>query len=110
MKRIIAIASLSLVLPFLQVNTATAGSLCNNGTYSSNSGRGTCSYNGGVNKSFPSYSDPYSSSYNRNNGFGSGLNSYGYGSSSRNSYGSGSGLNSYGYGSTKKCPKYSYIC
>ena len=53
---------------------ANAGSLCNNGSYSMNSGRGTCSYNGGVNKNFPSYSDPGSSSFNRNNGLGTRLN------------------------------------
>lgn len=92
MKKIIAIASLTLLLPLLQSTTAQAGSLCNNGTYSTNSGRGTCSYNGGVNKNFPSYSDPYSSSWKRNNGLGS------------------SGLNSNSYGTKKKCPKYSYIC
>ena len=74
---------------------ANAGTLCNNGTMSSNSGRGTCSYNGGVNKSFPSYSDPGSSSYNRQNGlgstksYGSGLGSSGLGSTK--SYGSGLG-------------------
>lgn len=58
---------------------ANAGSYCNNGSYSANSGRGTCSYNGGVNRNMPSYSDPGSSSYNRNNGYNSrsGLNSIG---------------------------------
>jgi hypothetical protein len=51
--------------------SASAGTYCNNGTYSSNAGRGTCSWNGGVNKSMPSYSDPGSSSWNRQYGFGS---------------------------------------
>ena len=59
------------------VAPASAGSFCNNGSYSSNSGRGTCSYNGGVNKNFPSYSDPGSSSYKRNYGLNS-TPSYGY--------------------------------
>ena len=53
---------------------AQAGSICNNGSYSSNSGRGTCSWNGGVNRNFPSFSDPGSSSFNRNNGYGSSRN------------------------------------
>jgi len=51
--------------------TAQAGSMCNNGSYSSNSGRGTCSWNGGVNRDFSSFSDRGSSSFNRNNGYGS---------------------------------------
>lgn len=55
--------------------TAQAGSTCNNGSYSSNSGRGTCSWNGGVNRNLPSYSDPGSSSFNRNNGSSSSRNS-----------------------------------
>lgn len=54
----------------LAPTSASAGSLCNNGTYSMNSGRGTCSWNGGVNNRYPSYSDPGSSSWNRQNGFG----------------------------------------
>jgi hypothetical protein len=54
--------------------TAQAGSMCNNGSYSSNSGRGTCSWNGGVNRNFSSFSDPGSSSFNRNNGYGSSRN------------------------------------
>ena len=67
--------------------TAQAGSICNNGSYSSNSGRGTCSWNGGVNRNFSSFSDPCSSSFNRNNGYGSSRNN-GYGSSRNNGYGS----------------------
>jgi hypothetical protein len=55
----------------VSIAPASAGSICNNGTYSSNSGRGTCSHNGGINRGFPSYSDPGSTSFNRNNGFGS---------------------------------------
>jgi hypothetical protein len=71
-KRIlVAIAMGFLASSLVSVAPATAGSWCNNGTYSSNSGRGTCSWNGGVNKGFPSYSDPGSSSFKRNNGFGS---------------------------------------
>jgi hypothetical protein len=109
------------------VTPANAGSYCNNGTYSSNSGRGTCSYNGGVNKNFPSYSDPGSSSYNRNNGFGTksynngfGTKSYnnGFGTKSYNngfgtkSYNNGFGTKSYnnGFGSTKKCASWQSFC
>lgn len=79
----------------VSVAPASAGSWCNNGTYSSNSGRGTCSHNGGVNKSFPSYSDPGSTSFNRNNGFGSTST---WGNSRNNGFGStstwGNSLNS----------------
>ena len=94
-------------------DAATAGSLCNNGTYSTNSGRGTCSSNGGVNKSLPSYSDPGSSSYNRNNGLGSMSNSdpYGFNSSSKSkSNGYSSGLNSdpYGFNSSSKSKSNGY--
>ena len=93
MKKISAIfMAIILINLLVPVSSANAGSLCNNGKYSSNSGRGTCSSNGGVNKNFPSYSDPYSSSWKRNNG----LNS--------------SGLNSNSFGTKKKCPKNSYIC
>lgn len=72
---------------------AVGGSLCNNGKYSSNSGSGTCSSNGGVSKYAPSYSDPGSSSYNRQNGLGGGLNSTGK-----------NGLTG------KSCPRGKYIC
>jgi hypothetical protein len=71
----------ALATSLFSIAPASAGSFCNNGSYSANSGRGTCSYNGGVNKSFPSYSDPGSSSYNRNYGFGSSRNN-GLGSTS----------------------------
>ena len=71
-KRLFAAISMAvLATSLVSIAPASAGSLCNNGSYSANSGRGTCSYNGGVNKSFPSYSDPGSSSFKRNNGFGS---------------------------------------
>lgn len=76
MKRRVIVVLSTFVFALVIPSTAEAGSLCNNGKMSSNSGRGTCSYNGGVNKSAPSYSDPYSSSFNRNNGLG-GLSSTG---------------------------------
>ncbi len=88
------LATISLVFlatSVVAIAPASAGSYCNNGSYSSNSGRGTCSYNGGVNKSFPSYSDPGSSSFNRNNGFG---NSTRMGSTRSNGFGNSSGLGS----------------
>ena len=91
MKRTTFVVLMTIALSsFIAVN-ANAGSLCNNGTMSSNSGRGTCSYNGGVNKNFPSYSDPGSSSYNRKNSYGSTLNSDPY------------GFNSYGSSKSKSC-------
>lgn len=93
MKRSLLILISGLVLSLVVPVSANADSLCNNGTFSSNSGRGTCSWNGGVNKGYPSYSDPGSSSYNRNNGFG------GFGSTS-NKRDNGFG----GFGSTGKDP------
>ena len=97
MKKVTRIATLAVILGILIPTSASAGSYCNNGTYSSNSGRGTCSYNGGIDRSYPSFSDPGSSSYNRNNGLSSGLGSsrsYGSGLGGSSSY--GSGLDSYG--------------
>jgi hypothetical protein len=98
MKRASLVFVGTLILSVVNSLPAQAGSYCNNGTYSLNSGRGTCSWNGGVNRNFPSYSDPGSSSYNRNNDFGS------FGSSRKNNYGFDSGLNdSYSsWGSTSK--------
>ena len=72
-------------------HSALGNTLCNNGTISKSSGRGTCSWNGGIaggsssSKSNGSgYKDPWgsSSSSKKNNGFGY---SDPYGSSSRNS-------------------------
>jgi hypothetical protein len=90
MKRTTLVVLISIVLTNFALTNANAGSMCNNGSMSSNSGRGTCSSNGGVNKNFPSYSDPGSSSFNRNNGYGSTLvvpKTNSYGSPSNNSFG-----------------------
>ena len=98
---LVAVAMGFLASSLVAVAPASAGSYCNNGTYSANSGRGTCSYNGGVNKSYPSYSDPGSTSYNRNNGLGTTStwgNTPSYGSSRSNGLGTtstwGNSLNS----------------
>ena len=98
MKRLAMVIATICALSVVNLASAQAGSFCNNGSYSKNSGRGTCSYNGGVDRNLPSYSDPGSSSYNRNNGFGS------YGSTSRNPLGYGSSLNDpySSFGSTSK--------
>jgi hypothetical protein len=91
-KRLLAVALMGLLASsVVSVAPASAGSICNNGSYSANSGRGTCSYNGGVNKQYQSYSDPGSSSWNRSNGLGS---SSSYGSSSKNGLGSSSSYGS----------------
>ena len=106
MKKLI-IATLS-VLMFSTIGIAPsfAGSYCNNGTYSANSGKGTCSKNGGVNKQFNSFSDPGSSSYNRQNGFSGNSFNNGFGTSTKkNSY--GSNLNNNGFGSSLKNNGYS---
>ena len=104
MKRLAVVVATICALSVVNLAPAQAGSFCNNGSYSMNSGRGTCSYNGGVDRNLPSYSDPGSSSYNRNNGFGSSLNDpYGSG---LGSYGSSRNKNSYGsgYGTTLNDP------
>lgn len=104
-KRFFAVLTMGILASSLvSIAPASAGSYCNNGTYSANSGRGTCSYNGGVNKNFPSYSDPGSSSFNRNNGFGYGS---GYGSSRNKGFGSSQ---SYGYSSNLNTYCYSFRC
>ncbi len=97
----IAISMATLATSLVSITPASAGSICNNGSYSANSGRGTCSWNGGVNKGFSSYSDPGSSSFKRNNGFGSSSgwgDTPSYGSSRNNGLGStsnwGNSLNS----------------
>ena len=104
MKRTTLVVLISIVLTNFALVNANAGSMCNNGSMSSNSGRGTCSSNGGVNKNFPSYSDPGSSSYNRNNGLGSSSNN-GLGSSRNNGYTNQiqpNGLGAYTTGTQKK--------
>ena len=100
-KRISLISIATLVFGLISVPLANAGSWCNNGKYSTNSGRGTCSSNGGVNKSMPSYSDPGSTSYNRQNGLSSSKSNNSFGSSlgSNKSYGSSLG-SSKSYGSS----------
>ena len=107
MRRIALLALIVLASVLGTVTPANAGSYCNNGTYSANSGRGTCSSNGGVNKNLPSYSDPGSSSYKRNNGLGiNSNNNFGYNSNkgfgSNSNKGFGSNSNN-GFGSSKKC-------
>ena len=97
-RRISLIAVVAIFLGLISIPVANAGSWCNNGTYSTNSGRGTCSSNGGVNKSMPSYSDPGSTSYNRQNGLSSNK-SYGSSLGSSKSYGSSLG-SSKSYGSS----------
>ena len=49
MKKVALAMAIALVGSLVSVAPASAGSWCNNGKYSSNSGRGTCSGNGGVN-------------------------------------------------------------
>jgi hypothetical protein len=41
----------TILMIFLMSNTASAGSICNDGTYSYSEGRGTCSHHGGVSSS-----------------------------------------------------------
>ena len=107
MRRIALLVLLVLASVLGTVSPANAGSWCNNGSYSSNSGRGTCSHNGGVNKNFNSFSDPGSSSYNRNNGFGSNNRNNGFSNNYNNGF-----SNNYnnGFGSSKKCASWQSFC
>lgn len=106
MKKLVIATVSVLSFSVIGVAPAYAGSYCNNGTYSANSGKGTCSKNGGVNKNFPSYSDPGSSSFNRQKGFSGNSFNNGFGSNTRkNSF--GSNLNSNGFGSSLKNNGYS---
>ena len=103
MKKLVIAAVSVLAFAMMGIAPAYAGSYCNNGTYSANSGSGTCSKNGGVNNNFPSYSDPGSSSYNRQNGFSGNSFSNDFGTSTKkNSNGYGSSFNDNGFGTTTK--------
>ena len=117
MKKVLSVIGIAVALLVTSVAPANAGSVCNNGSYSANSGRGTCSKNGGVNKNYQSYSDPGSSSYNRKNnlnGFGNSSKNGGF-SSLNNGYGTttkrstNSGIGSGMYGLSKKCPAFT-VC
>lgn len=48
MKRLMLIAIVALCGSPLFVSPASAAAICNDGTYSSSSGSGTCSHHGGV--------------------------------------------------------------
>ena len=87
----IGITAFAILLTGL-ATTASAGTFCADGTYSSSTGKGTCSWHGGILGGAPS----------KQNGYGSTTKSYG--SSLNDPY----GLNSYGSFGTKKC--YSLIC
>jgi hypothetical protein len=93
MKKVITVLISVMIVSGIGTLPAHADSLCNNGKFSANSGRGTCSWNGGVNKNYPSFSDPGSSSFSRNNGLGNSRSNTG-----RN------GLTG------KSCPKGQFIC
>jgi hypothetical protein len=104
MKKVITIFVSVIIVSGIGTLPAHAGSLCNNGKYSANSGRGTCSYNGGVDKTFPSFSDPGSSSYNRNNRFGTSP------STRNNDFGNTFGSTGKNGLTGKSCPKGRFIC
>lgn len=48
MKRMILVIALSLLISPVFTQKASAAAICNDGTYSSSSGSGTCSHHGGV--------------------------------------------------------------
>jgi hypothetical protein len=134
MKKTMLVAVLSVLFINVSLVNATAGTFCSDGTYSYSSGRGTCSWHGGIMGGAPSSKKSYGSGLNdpwSSNSYGSSKKSYGSGLNdpwssnslndpwSSNSYGSskksyGSGLNdpwssnSYGSLGSRKC--YSLIC
>ena len=101
-KKLAAVALIAGVIAGSAISIAPAANAawCNDGTWSNSSGRGTCSWHGGVEGGSKSYGNSYgSNSYgNNSNGCNSyGSNSFGGNSLSGNEYGSNSyGSNSYG--------------
>ena len=85
----------------LALAPASSAAVCNDGWASMSSGRGTCSWHGGVMGGGSSRNSGGYNSFGYNDGYS---DSYGLGSSKRggSSYGYGSGSNSYGYGSGSK--------
>lgn len=92
--RIAALAAIATVMVTLGATETSSAAMCANGTWSNATGRGACSWNGGV-SDWMDPSRPYSSK-----------NSWGYGNDYGNSYGRGSrsygssrgyGSNSWGY-------------
>jgi hypothetical protein len=99
MKRTSAIICLLIVATFFPIQSAGANTLCNDGTISRSSGKGTCSWHGGIAGNSPrnngfgtssrnnGLSDPWGST-SRNNGFGTSSRNNGlsdpWGSTSRN--------------------------
>jgi hypothetical protein len=77
---------------------ASSAAICNDGWSSMSSGRGTCSWHGGIMGGGSSRNSGGYNSFGYGNGFG---DSYGLGGSKRggSSYGLGSGGNSFGFGS-----------
>jgi hypothetical protein len=86
-------ASLILFVP-----QASAGTYCADGTYSYSSGKGTCSWHGGISGGAPSSKKSYGSSLNDPYGLNSYSNKKSYGSSLNDPY----GLNSYSNSRTVK--------
>lgn len=80
-KRIIAGVLGTLTVLAMSTTAAQAGSTCRDGWSSSSAGRGTCSYHGGIDRSYPSYSDR---GFSSNNSW-SNRNSYSYSSPSYSS-------------------------
>ena len=121
MKKTNLVVLISIVLTNFSSVVANAGTYCADGTYSYSSGKGTCSWHGGIMGGAPSkkksygssLNDPWSSSLNdpwSSNSYGSTKKSYG---SSLNDPWSSSlndpwSSNSYGSFGSKKC--YSIIC
>jgi hypothetical protein len=92
-------ASLILFVP-----QASAGTYCADGTYSYSSGKGTCSWHGGISGGAPSSKKSYGSSLNDPYGLNSYSNKKSYGSSLNDPYGLNSYSNKKSYGSSLNDP------
>ncbi len=106
MKRTTLVALISIVLTNFSLVNANAGTYCADGTYSYSSGKGTCSWHGGIMGGAPSKKKSYGSSLNDPYGIDSfGSSKKSYGSSLNDPYGLNDSFGSFG---SKKC--YSIIC
>ena len=93
-KRIAAVAIAAGVIAgsAISIMPAANATWCNDGSWSNSSGRGTCSWHGGVEGGSKSYGNSYGSNSNGRNSFGSnsnGRNSFGSNSNAGSSFGSG---------------------
>ena len=74
LKRVLFVVLFLMTTSFLGITSASAGEFCADGTWSNSSGKGTCSWHGGIlgnttTKKPSTYSDPWGTTKNKSNGF-----------------------------------------